>query len=216
MPVPTPEPAEQVPVAPMSEALVTAIIEAHAAGDSARKIAATRDLGLRRVQRLLKRPDVAARVKELRAENQKREKATARKREQREREREAAADPEAFAAKQGSVTSATRIARKGWNDLYVSEKTGIWMYEASVGWDRPATRADFTRRGVKPPPAFEDEYGFGQPGYDRPPIGFVPENQRPVRMIEVKQGPYGPFEVGHPVPAGEVPQREAEGWTRVA
>jgi hypothetical protein len=48
MPVATPSAAELVPVAPMSARLVADIIEARAAGQSARSIAAERDLGLRR------------------------------------------------------------------------------------------------------------------------------------------------------------------------
>jgi hypothetical protein len=86
------------------------------------------------------------------------------------------------------------------------------MRTASVGFDRPATRSDFTRRGATPPASFEDEYGFGQPGYDRPPVGYIPPDQRPVRMSRVNERG---VHVTSPIPAGEVPAREQEGWTRV-
>jgi hypothetical protein len=195
-------------VGPLSSSMLETIIDAKDDGASIRKIAAMVALPPSRIQRTLERPEV---VQELR-ERRKTRKATERKREQRERDAESAADPEAFAAKFGSVTSATRISRKGMGDLYVSEKTGQWMRVASVGFDRPACRLDFERRGAKPPGNFEDDYGYGQPGYDRPPVGFVPPDRRPIRLERTdERGVYrqSPFE------AREVDARLAEGWTRV-
>jgi hypothetical protein len=205
MPVRTPSGTEQATVAPMSERLVADIIEAHAAGMSASDIAAERDLGLRRVQRKLK--EHAARVRELQAEHRKREAARIRKSEQRDREKAVALNPDA------TVTTATRIARKGMLDLYVSNKSGVWMREASVGWDRPATPGDFERRGAKVPANFEDDPGFGQPGYPRHALGYIPPDRRPVRLERTdERGVYrqSPFE------AREVDARLAEGWQRVA
>jgi hypothetical protein len=168
----------------------------------------------RRVQRVLAAPDAIVRLRELRAEGHKREQARVRKAEQRGREAAVALDPEAFAAKQGHSTTATRIARKGMGDLYLSEKTGIWMRSASVGWDRPATRGDFTRRGTKVPASFEAEYGYGAPGYDRPPVGYVPEDQRVVaRMSRVTESG---ATVTSPVQKRDLAQRLSEGWIRVS
>jgi hypothetical protein len=207
MPVRTPTDAEQVVVAPMSERLVAEIIESYAAGMSASDIAAERDLGLRRVQRKLK--ENASRVRELQAEHRKRESARIRKASQREREQEAALNPAA------TVTSATRISRKGMLDLYVSAKRGCWMREASVGWDRPATPGDFTRRGAKIPDDLYVDPGFGPPypELSRHALGFVPPDQRVVaRMSRVTESG---ATVTSPVQARDLEARIAEGWQRV-
>ena len=108
----------------------------------------------------------------------------------------------------------TRISRPGWNDLYL-DKHGRWRREASVGVDPPATRSDFDRRGVVHLPAsFVStdgmDFGFDR---DRFPLGYTPPEDRPVRMVEVRQHEmYGEFTVGHPVPAKDVPDRLKEGW----
>jgi hypothetical protein len=69
---------------------------------------------------------------------------------------------------------------------------------------------------TKPPAAsFEDDPGFGQPGYPRYALGYVPPEQRPVRVRAPAGTPEGDIELVKPVPARDVPALEAEGWTRV-
>jgi hypothetical protein len=77
--------------------------------------------------------------------------------------------------------------------------------------------AQATAPRAQPPPAqLEDDPGFGPghiyPELTRHALGHVPDELKPVRMLEGKQGSYGPFEVGHPVPAGDLPARLREGW----
>jgi hypothetical protein len=89
------------------------------------------------------------------------------------------------------------------------------MYEASAGFDRPARRSDFTARKAKPPTSFEDDPGFGQPGYPRHALGYVPPEERLIRLRAPAGTHEGDIELVKPVPARDVPALEAEGWTRV-
>jgi hypothetical protein len=88
-------------------------------------------------------------------------------------------------------------------------KHGCWYrITATCGLVR-AKRSDFEG---KVPADFEDDPDFGQPGFPRHPVGYIPPDQRPVRMRETHDGPYGPVEGTHPVPASEVAARLALGW----
>jgi hypothetical protein len=38
----------------------------------------------------------------------------------------------------------------------------------------PAGREGGAKRGTDSPEEFGDEWGFGPPGFDRPPLGYIP------------------------------------------
>jgi hypothetical protein len=212
MPVATPSAAEAVPVAPMSDALVTDIIEAHAAGQSARSIAAERDLGLRRVQRKLALPESRTRVNELRAEHRKRENARVRKAEQRAREVDPSAAAERITGQPSNALLATRPGQE-YPCLVRRSPQHAWRYCPQVGWNRWASFADLAYFGVKNPEGTEGDPGFGDPDYPRHPIGFTPPEQRVVcRMSRVTES--GAV-VTSPVQARDLEARIAEGWQRV-
>jgi hypothetical protein len=81
----------------------------------------------------------------------------------------------------------------------------------------PVARAGGAKRGTdNPAEDFRNERGFGPPGFDRPPLGYIPPDQRPVRL----RPPVGSRErdvldLILPVRAIEVPAYEAKGWERV-
>jgi len=80
----------------------------------------------------------------------------------------------------------------------------------------PAGRNGGARHGTdNPAEDVGDEWGFGPPGFDRPPLGYIPPSQRLVRL----RPPVGSRErdlldMTVPVRAFEVPAHEAEGWER--
>jgi hypothetical protein len=59
------------------------------------------------------------------------------------------------------------------------------------------------------PPSVSADPGFGQPGYPRHALGYVPPDRRPVRMRHVKERG---IKVTSPGELRDVPAREAEGW----
>jgi hypothetical protein len=131
----------------------------------------------------------------------------------RQREQAAAADPAVeVEARFGISTTPDRIVRPGFLDLYRHPTTGRWMRTASVGFDCPARPSDFTRREAPVPDDLQEEYGFGPPGYDRPPVGHVPPEQRPIRMRYTNARG---VEVTSPVDARDTEQRLSEGWELV-
>jgi hypothetical protein len=89
---------------------------------------------------------------------------------------------------------------------------------------RQAAKRDRDRAAKQPRPvvaskpvaaSFADDPGFGQPGYPRYALGYVPPEQRPIRLRAPAGTHEGEIELVKSVPARDVPALEAEGWTRV-
>lgn len=91
-----------------------------------------------------------------------------------------AADIERGAGPPPSATSLERRPPHGQNYPYIT--AGGTYHGSNVGSGRPATRADYLRNRWKPPDGFEDLPRFGQPGFERHPVGHVPEDQKIVRL----------------------------------
>lgn len=95
-----------------------------------------------------------------------------------------------------------------------------YLITSNVGFPRRATRADYLRYPEPPPARLEADPGFG-PGHVYPELarhalGHVPDELKLVRMIEVKQGKYGPIEIAHSVPVKDVQARIDSGWRLVS
>jgi hypothetical protein len=73
------------------------------------------------------------------------------------------------------------------DDLYQDEN-GSWRRRSIiVGSDPYATARDFTKRKMRVPDVLNAAYGFGPPGHDRPPVGFIPPEDRMVRIRRVNE-----------------------------
>jgi hypothetical protein len=165
------------------------------------------------VTRTLKRVPVV----ELADAEHRKEAAARRAREYRDRQAEKAASPEALAEKLTGhpVDSADHLTIKtpgGDRIMFRSKKNGLWYREGVCGSVR-AKRSDFCG---KVPADFEAVPSYGPAAYPehaREALGYVPPDQRPVRMSYVLRG----VEHVSPVSAGEVPRRgEAERFAREA
>jgi hypothetical protein len=65
------------------------------------------------------------------------------------------------------------------------------------------------------PASFEDDPGRGQPGYPHQALGYLPVEQRPIRLPAPARPHAAEIEPVKPVPARDLPTLEADGWTRV-
>jgi len=124
-----------------------------------------------------------------------------------------AADIERGAGPPPSATSLERRPPHGQNYPYITE--GGIFHGSNIGSGRFATRGDYLRNGWKVPANFEDDPGFGQPGYPRHPLGYVPPEERLIRPRAPAGTHEGDIELVKPVPARDVAALEAAGWTRV-
>jgi hypothetical protein len=160
-------------------------------------------------------------VQELIAAERKRAGATRRSQEYRERER-AKAEADAPAVLHEKLTghrpdTPTRMVitnkRHGDRVMFRDPENGQWYREGVCG-RVPAKRSDW--EGQKVPASFTALYGFGEPGYDRPPIGFIPpEDRKNIRVRRMQPGPYGDVEHLKSVSPAELEEATAEGWQRV-
>jgi hypothetical protein len=110
--------------------------------------------------------------------------------------------------------SLARGPRAGTEFPYIDSEGRYWAHSLVLYTSlRRATRRDYIANGWTVPLNFEDvpEHRFGPP--DAPPRAPVGWHEPVVRMVEIRLGPCGPFQVGHPVPESEVDARTAEGWT---
>ena len=89
-----------------------------------------------------------------------------------------------------------------------------WRYIPQVGWSSWATREQCRRFKVDPG-TLEADSGFGDPDYSRHALGYVPPEQRLIRLRAPAGTHEGDIELVKPVPACDVPALEAQGWTRV-
>jgi|SRR6516165_5028280 len=170
------------PLRKLTEADLDVLVERVGRGESQRAVAAELEVAQSSVSRLLRRPEVAARVRVVR----KREAARLRQQRKRDREllarrtRDAAAPAQRFGHQTELVATLPGVE---YPRLERQSPAHRWRYNPQVGFSRWATRADCLRFGVDPA-ALEPEYGFGDPrgGYDRPPVGHIPHDRQHVRV----------------------------------
>ena len=89
---------------------------------------------------------------------------------------------------------------------------------------RQAAKRDRDRAAQQPEPvvatepvaaSFEDDPGRGQPGYPHQALGYVPVEQRPIRLPAPAGTHAADLELVKPVPARDLAALEADAWTRV-
>jgi hypothetical protein len=186
-----------------------------------REIAAELGIAQSNVSRLQRRPDVAARVRVVREREAARKRQAAKRRRDRESrlpsttqaERDALHAARLRASMEQDRYSLARGPRAGTEFPYIDSKGRYWAHPLVLYTGvRHATRRDYTANNWTVPLNFEDqpEHRFGPT--DAPPRLPIGWQEPTVRMVETSIGPYGPIQVGHPVPESDVEARLAEGW----
>jgi hypothetical protein len=176
---------------------------------------------------LLRRPDVAARVRAARVRVV-REREAARVRQQRKRdrkrpllaqaEREAAERAKLIASMEEDRYSLARGPRAGTSLPYIDSEGRYWAHSLVLYTGlRRATRRDYIDNGWTVPLNFEDAdpmLAFGPPNAPpRYPIGYVPpEDRKTIRVRRMEPGPYGEVEHRKSVSPSELDAATAEGW----
>ena len=182
------------------------------AGDSDAVIAA--DLGVERstVRKARGRPTFAPLLAHERRLAANREK-SARYRQRQRAKAAVESDPPFASPPTGSALMAT-LPGQEYPRLERRSTAHAWRYIPQVGWSSWATREQCRRFKVDPG-TLEADSGFGDPDYSRHALGYVPPEQRLIRLRAPAGTHEGDIELVKPVPACDVPALEAQGWTRV-